>query len=571
MVLAFLSSVFLIAALPPYDFWPLAWVGLVPLLLALVGTTPREAATLGALSGAATNYMAFHWTLELMDKFSNLGPAAYLCMLLMACYQAIPWALWCYFLRADGPSEAGTLRAWGGVLLSCLSFVALEFFFPIIFPWYLANTQHTRAELTSIVSFGGVSALSLAIVVVNLAVAHLLAAGVREKRVTLWPSPLVSRLPRPLWALGGLVPVLLLGYHLLVKSEIDEAIASAPKFAVGLVQPNEWIGQGPAIEGLHDYQKMTYELVEKCRRDGLSLDLVLWPESAVRTPPPSLERASADSQSPARLGQSGRLLRFPLDVSRVYPALTVPAASLAEERGVDREDLLAIQRGHSVPILFGTTLEDLDPQAKGAIPGRAPLYNCGVLLGEAGEILGAVKKVKLLMFGETIPGARYFPDIYRLLPAASSLLPGEEADVITMGEARLGIMICYEDLLPWFHYQLAQKKPQVLLNLTNDAWFGKTAEPYCHMALSTLRAVEGRCYLIRSTPTGMSVVIDPYGQIVASIASDQVGSLREEIALLDITTGFERWGDSLAWLSLIYLVLFGGAWWGKGRQSSANV
>ena len=69
----------------------------------------------------------------------------------------------------------------------------------------------------------------------------------------------------------------------------------------------------------------------------------------------------------------------------------------------------------------------------------------------------------------------------------------------------------------------------------------------------------------------MSVVIDPYGQIVASIASDQVGSLREEIALLDITTGFERWGDSLAWLSLIYLVLFGGAWWSKGRQSSANV
>ena len=211
--------------------------------------------------------------------------------------------------------------------------------------------------------------------------------------------------------------------------------------------------------------------------------------------------------------------------------------------------------------------------AAGALAGAArmggapPLYNCAVLVDSAGAVLGAVEKVKLLMFGETIPGSGVFPGVYKLLPSASCLLSGREAQIITLGQARLGIMICYEDLLPWFHYPLAQKKPQILLNLTNDAWFGRTAEPYCHMALSTLRAVEGRCYLIRSTPSGISVVIDPYGQQIASIPSDQEGSLREEVSLLDVTTGFERWGDTVAWISMLYLVGLGGAWWAAGRHS----
>lgn len=570
MGLAFISSVLIVLALPPFDLWPLCWVGLVPLLLALPGTSPREAAMLGAFSGTVTNYLAFHWILELMETFSKLGPFAYLAMLAMAVQQSVPWALWCYFLRVDAPARPGKLRAAGGLLLSAASFVAMEFFYPIIFPWYLANTQHQRPELTSVVSLGGVSLLSLAIVVFNLCLARWL---VRElpasERATLWPAPLPGRRRHGLLVVAAAMPLLLLGFHFAERGSVQAALDSAPKLAVGLVQPNEWIGEGPAIEGLHDYQVMTEALARECREKGLSLDLVLWPESAVRTPTTTLARqASVDGDRELEpLSEADRRRHYPLDVTQIFPSVAPPAPSLAVEVGATPGELFAIQRGHDVPVLFGTTMEDVAPGAVGPIAGRPPLYNCAVMVDGAGKVLGAVKKVKLLMFGETIPGSGVFPQVYQLLPSASCLLSGTEAQVITMGQARLGIMICYEDLLPWFHYELAQQKPQILLNLTNDAWFGKTAEPYSHLALSTLRAVEGRCYLIRSTPTGISVVVDPYGRQIASIPSDQAGTLREEVALLDITTGFERWGDTVAWFSMLYFIGFGGAWWAAGRRS----
>lgn len=574
MALALISSLLLVLASPPHDLWPLAWVSLVPLLLALPGTSPREALLLGALTGTATVFVGFHWVLELMHRFSKLGPAAYLVMLVMAMYQSLPFGLWCFFLRAPGPKGGGSVQRAGGMLLSAATFVALEFFHPVIFPWYLANSQHTFPVATSVVSLGGVSLLSLAIVVVNLCLARLLAGDLSEQRTTLWPLPLPGRFPRSLLATAVAVPALLLGYHLAVKSSIEQAMAAAPKLGVGLVQPNEWIGQGPSINGLHDYQTMTEALVRDCKSKGLSLDLVIWPESAVRTPPTTLIRQPAGAAQPVVVeGQENfqsraPLARYPLDVAAIFPSASAPAASLEMEVGVGVEELFAVQRGHNVPILFGTTLEDVSPGAKGPIEGRAPLYNCGVLVDGGGKVLGAVKKVKLLMFGETIPGSGLYPDIYKLLPSASALLSGKEPEVISMGAARLGIMICYEDLLPWFHYQLAQKKPQILLNLTNDAWFGKSEEPACHLDLAAMRAVEGRCYLIRSTPTGISAVVDPFGRLVAQIPSDQAGTLREEVGLLDIATGFEKFGDSAAWLALAYVIGFGSWWWASGRKAS---
>jgi apolipoprotein N-acyltransferase len=569
MALALLSALLMFAASPPYDLWAFEWVALVPLLLAMRGTSPRQAALLGAITGTAINFAGFRWCVELMLRFSKLGPAAYLVMLLMALYQCLPWALWGYFLRAPGPARSGPSRSIGAMLLAAASFVALEYFFPVIFPWYLANTQHSRPELTSIVELGGVSLLSLAIVGFNLCLARLFVDSPAEPATTLWPAPLPTASRRILLLPLLAIPFLLLGWHALARRRVEAAMATAPKLGIGLVQTNEWIGQGHPIQGLHDYQKMSQELVDKCRQAGQKLDLIVWPESAVRTPPPMIERLPEGSDRPITEPANSRR-RFPLDTSFISPSSTRVADTLPEEGDfATTEDLLAVQRGHATPILFGTTLEDVGPQARAPIPGRAPLYNCGVLVDATGKVLGAVKKVKLLMFGETIPGASSFPQIYRLLPSASALLPGKEPGVISMGSARLGIMICYEDLLPWFHYLLAQKRPQILMNMTNDAWFGKTAEPICHLDLAALRAVEGRTYLIRSTPTGISAVIDPFGRVVASIPSDSAGTLREEVALLDVDTGFERWGNWVAWLCLGYLLLFGGAWWAAGRRQSA--
>jgi len=177
------------------------------------------------------------------------------------------------------------------------------------------------------------------------------------------------------------------------------------------------------------------------------------------------------------------------------------------------------------------------------------------MIDSTGSVVGIAPKVKLLLFGETIPFSSYFPQVYQILPLASALIPGTEAVVIDYKGARLGMMICYEDLLPDFHFELAKKNPQVLLNLTNDSWFGKTVEPEAHLALSKFRTVEGRTYLVRSTPSGVSCFVDATGEVVGRIGVDEVGTLQHSVPLLDIETGFERFGDSVVWLGLFLVLL----------------
>ena len=539
--LAILSGLLLCAALPPYDAWWCGWFALVPLLLALQRATLQRAAILGLLAGSVTNLGAFYWLVPVMLNYSSLGFFSYPVMLGAAVYQGMPLALWAMVLRT-GWAATGWKRGFGFVV-TALAYPALEYFYPILFPWYLADTQHTVVSVLGLVEMGGCGLLSVLIVVVNLVLARLAVGASRQEETEhLWPAPCSAR-ELTFLTLGtftGLcLTVFYSGYR---NSAIEEQIARAESLQVGLVQPNHWIEEGSPLEDLFDYQRMTLDLVE-----SQPLDLVVWPESAVRTPPGLF----VSDHGPGGSGEPG----LPLDVREIRQSSSEPGPQFAADRAPLRERL-SVQRGHQTPILFGTALLDADPQAQEPVPGRPPTYNCAVLVDEAGKVAGTAAKVKLLLFGETVPLASYFPSLYRLIPLASALLPGDGPTTLEFRQARLGIMICYEDILPWFHFRLAQHHPQVLLNLTNDAWFGKTAEAEAHLALAKLRAVEGRVYLVRATSTGVSAVIDPLGRVVGRIEQDERATLKHKIALLDVRTGFERWGDSVAWLGLVCLLSF---------------
>ena len=364
----------------------------------------------------------------------------------------------------------------------------------------------------------------------------------------MWPLPVSKSDRLGLVGVGVLIFSFCWGYSVLRNSQIEQLQKDAPKLSIGLVQPNHWIKQTTPVEALHDYQRLALELVENSEKEGKPLDFMMWPESAVRTPAPRY----LSSRGP---GNEADIERLPLDLVQVFPGTTRPAPSLAAERA-GRFEILAIQRAHSVPILFGSTLRNWSPEVKGPIPGRPPLYNCGVMIDEEGKVVGVAPKVELLLFGETIPFSEYFPQVYQILPLASALLPGKGPEVFQFRDFRLGIMICYEDLLPWFHYKLAKGRPQVLLNLTNDAWFGKTGEAAAHLALAKLRSVEGRVPLIRSTSSGISAFVDATGRVTGQIGMDQQGVLRRDVALLDVETPFERFGDTVVWLGLLAVLVF---------------
>lgn len=128
--------------------------------------------------------------------------------------------------------------------------------------------------------------------------------------------------------------------------------------------------------------------------------------------------------------------------------------------------------------------------------------------------------------------------------------------MLRLGAARLAVLICYEDILPGFVRSVVrQTRPNLLVDITNDAWFGDTAAPHIHLALSTLRAIEHRRFLARATNSGVSAVVDPLGRVVVRGGTFRSETLHANVALLADDTLYARLGDWPALLCLLAIAL----------------
>ena len=145
-------------------------------------------------------------------------------------------------------------------------------------------------------------------------------------------------------------------------------------------------------------------------------------------------------------------------------------------------------------------------------------FNSAYLLDEDGRLLGRYDKIVLLAFGEYVPFVEYFPQFYEWVPAAGALEPGTEVKPMTLtratGNVEIGPLICYEGILPGFVRDVMTHNPSLLVNITNDDWFGRTAERYLHLALVIPRSIEQRRSMVRSTLTGVSAFVDPAGRLI---------------------------------------------------------
>ena len=251
------------------------------------------------------------------------------------------------------------------------------------------------------------------------------------------------------------------------------------------------------------------------------------------------------------------------------PRATRYPENVKEYRAVPGADRDTVQRGFGAPVLFGALTRDEQTHK---------MYNTALFLDRAGRVLGRYDKNHLLLFGEYLPLADSFPVLREWIPEAGRFTAGTHVEVFPYGEGhRIGVMVCYEDILPAFTRKLAGKSPNLLVNVTNDAWFGKTSEPYLHLALSIFRSVENRLFMVRSTNTGVSAFIDPVGRIVRQSDLDKAEVLMERVALLKGGSLYQAAGDwfplANVGLSAFLLLLsaFGaGATAARGRGSGGG-
>lgn len=145
---------------------------------------------------------------------------------------------------------------------------------------------------------------------------------------------------------------------------------------------------------------------------------------------------------------------------------------------------------------FATDIDDADTY-----------YNSIFLFDRDAKLLDIYRKTYLLAFGEYLPGTNLIPALEKWLPQVSHFSRGTGPKVTTLDNVNIGYQICYEGLYPEFSAQLAQKSADVIVNVTNDSWFGHTIEPIQHLYMTMARAIETRVPIVRSTNTGISSAI----------------------------------------------------------------
>ncbi|MGH9584155.1 MAG: apolipoprotein N-acyltransferase [Bryobacteraceae bacterium] len=181
-------------------------------------------------------------------------------------------------------------------------------------------------------------------------------------------------------------------------------------------------------------------------------------------------------------------------------------------------------------------------------PENQPL-NSAVLLGPSGEEIGRYDKIHLVPFGEYVPPL--FSFVNRITNEAGDFVPGHDIKVLPAGQDKLGVFICYESAFPDLVRQFTKKGANVLVNLSNDGYFGHSDAHEQHLLIARMRAVENRRYLIRATNDGITAVIDPSGRIVRELPSYRELGAPVHYGTVHETTFYARHGDWFAWGCLI--------------------
>lgn len=498
-LLALLSAGALPLGFVGFDYWYLALVAYVPLLMAIEDVNPGRAAVLGFVCGFPANAIGHLWLPRTIHVYGGLPwAAAWLLGCLLFAYQGLVFALiGALFARLR---RAGHSALWAAPL----TVVSVETMFPLVLPIFMGCSFHHFTALIQAVDLFGPQLLTAVLVLCNLSI---LGFG----RTVLGKQP-------PSWAqiLAGPAAVAALAtYGMLRVPVVERATQAGAPLTIGVVQPNLGMFEKwrEPLEGLRYHKEASRRLEEK------GAELILWSEAAYAVGP--VDRAAT---------------RLPPDLAR----------------------------GLRAPLLFGAL-------TRGVENGRPVERNSAIMAEPSGRVAGIYDKVHLLAFSETLPGGEVLPWLYDLTPLRPRLRSGSGPRPLLFGlrgrQYRVAPLICFEDILPGFTRTVMNRtRAHLLVNLTNDAWFGDSPAANIHFTLSKFRAIEHRRYLVRATNDGVSAVVDPCGRVTTRLPASERADLVAEVRLVEGTTVYRRLGNCFGYGCVLVVVWF---LWRSRRTASS--
>lgn len=259
----------------------------------------------------------------------------------------------------------------------------------------------------------------------------------------------------------------------------------------------------------------------------------------------------------------------------IYERLTLQAAA----GGVD----LVVWPESAAPFFFqeggqpSSRITDLAAQVRSPIvfgspayedgSGRRKFFNSAYLVSPNGAILGRSDKLHLVPFGEYVPFAKLLPFVNKLVVGVGDFSPGTAVTPLETGKERIGVLVCFEGIFPELSRRYVRSGARILVNITNDAWYGRSSAPYQHLSMAVFRAVENRVPVLRAANTGITAIIDQHGRITEKTGLFEEAFLNGEVRSGMPGTLYTRFGDVFAGfcLAVTVLVLAAGLRTGPGR------
>lgn len=506
VLLALASGLTLALSFPNFNLVLLAWISVGLLVLACVGARPVIAILCGMLSALVFFPLSLTWMDVVMRQYGDVG--AWTSAGILGLVGTAGGIIFAVFtLGVALASRKGLLFACS---LAPFLWVAVEFLranLPIFaFPWNLLG--YTASGNLALVQLTTITGIyGLSFVVA--AFGSLLAYAILSGRHRAWQAVLVGAALLIFVALGGTLFIPQAAAH-------HVAHLVQTNFPQSEEYPPDWnrihAGEMNELEAIS---------VDAAKREP---GLIVWPEVPA---PFSLQDAPFASR----------------------------AAEIARDSGSD--------------FLVGVV------DWKRSSTGTALASNSAVLLDPSGRRIFTYDKIHLVPFGEYVPLRRWLTFAGRLTADISDFTPGFASSIGelpdgTSSEQKFGTFICYEAVFPGAVRRFTTGGAELLINISNDGWFGRSAAPAQHLMMARVRAVENRRWLLRDTNNGYTVSVDPYGRIIAQLATDIRGELDAPYDFRSGLTLYVRFGDWFAWFCvLVSIALLGATAIGRAKLANA--
>jgi apolipoprotein N-acyltransferase len=523
--LAVLSAGLQIVIFPLPNLYWFSWIAVAPLIVAilrarapetlqlqlddqarLLPATPWQGFVLGYVCGILWFAGTCYWIYDTMHRYGGLPvPVAVLALVLFCMYVGLYHGMFGMLLALVAGAKVGGLKTAASgasirrtLLAAPFLWVAVELARTRItaFPWELLGYAQTgNFALSRIATFTGVYGLSFEIMLVNsVFAAAFLAAKERRKRLLVAACAAVVILQTGQW----LAPPPVAADHtaLLVQPDIPIQAGEmwTKEYFQGTLQELTAISLHPAGEKV-----------------GQRYDLIVWPES----PSPFYTNDPLFRDAVSELGRRS--------------GTWVVAGSI----GI-------------TPAMHATMNATMNNGGE-----SSQIFNSAVLVSPQGEWVGRYDKVHLVPFGEYLPFPQVFAFAGGLTKEVGEFQRGASRMPLDAGGQRLGMFICYESIFPDEVRQGPLQGAQVLVNISNDGWYGDSGAWAQHLQQTQMRAIENGRWLLSATNTGMTASIDPYGRIVAATPRKVRTALAAPYALSASTSFYARHGDWFAYLCAI--------------------